>query len=501
MSGSALDFRYFPSATFRPAGFFAELDASQANSATPTRRALLIGQVLSSGSAVANVPVLAYAQDQINGLCGLTSMLAMQYAAYRAQDPFGECWVLPLADNGAGTAATGSIAITGPATAAGTMHFYIAGVNIPIGVNLADTSATIAAALVAAINSGLYLTGCIAGTIVTVSATSTIPLTAVHKGAAQNDIDLRMNYLGARAGEVLPAGVTVALTAFSGGATNPVLTTALTNLNTATFDFISCPYTDTTSLAALTALLSDQSGRWAAISMLYGHVFACYKGSVGARQTFGASLNDQHRTVLSYTNSPTPVWLECADLTGAHAVIIRVNPALGVTGQPLALLAPPIADRDSPLVQDTMLHNGLSTYDVGPDGVCRINRSITTSQTNASGQPDNSYLNTNLLFQAMYAVRYMKAQLQSQFSGKILVADGTPLNPGSPATTPSLIFQASVAIYGYLASQFVVQNPQTYAKNGYAKIGAKGQVLLYMPFDFSDNVIQLAALIQFTQST
>ena len=101
----------------------------------------------------------------------------------------------------------------------------------------------------------------------------------------------------------------------------------------------------------------------------------------------------------------------------------------------------------------------------------------------------------------MYAARYLKAQLQTQFSGKILVSDGTPIPVGSPATTPSTVFQSAVAIYGYLASQFIVQNPATFAKNGYGRAGTKGQVLLFLPIDFSDQVIQISALIQFTQST
>ena len=103
----------------------------------------------------------------------------------------------------------------------------------------------------------------------------------------------------------------------------------------------------------------------------------------------------------------------------------------------------------------------------------------------------------------MYAARYINAQMTSQFiaAGKILVANGTPIPLGAPAVTPSMVFQAVVAIYSYLSSIFIVQNPQKFAQNGYATTGQKGQVELYLPFDFADQVIQVASLIQFQQST
>jgi hypothetical protein len=143
------------------------------------------------------------------------------------------------------------------------------------------------------------------------------------------------------------------------------------------------------------------------------------------------------------------------------------------------------------------------TFTVGPGGVCEIDRSITTYQQNASGQPDNSYLNTNIMFQAMYAARYISAQMTSQYivPGKILVANGTLIPPGSIATTPNMMLATAVAVYAYLASQFIVQNVQTFAQNAYATTGTKGQVLMYLPIDFSDQVINVDFLVQFQQST
>jgi phage tail sheath gpL-like len=497
MSGT-LAFKYFPQSTWRPSGFFAEFNSAQANTATQNQRALILGQILAAGTAVPNVPVLAYNQSLVNTLCGVDSMLALEYAAYRAQDPFGEVWILPLVDNPGGVAATGSLTFTGTATAAGTFPLYVMGVSVPVPIAVGDTPTVQAASAIAAINASI-------GTCLTASAgaAGVVTLTSPHKGLALNDVDLRVAYLGAQNGEVVPAGVAYTIAAMAGGTLAPVLTTALANLGVQTFDFIACPYTDAISLNALQAFLNDSAGRWSAIEMLYGHVFSAFRGTLGTRATFGTGRNDQHCSILGYFDSPTPAWLEAADWCAVHAIRFKVNPAVGVTGMALGLQAPPVPSQDTPGARNTMLYDGLSTFTVDPAGVCRIDRSITTYQTNPSGQIDNSYLSTNLLFQAMYAARYLAVQITTQFvdAGLILVQDGTPIGPGSPATTPSIILQSAIAIYAYLCTIFVVQDVQSFAANATASLGTKGQVLLYLPINFSDQVVSVAALIQFKQTT
>ena len=69
------------------------------------------------------------------------------------------------------------------------------------------------------------------------------------------------------------------------------------------------------------------------------------------------------------------------------------------------------------------------------------------------------------------------------------------------STTPNAVLGSVIAIYAYLCSIFVVQNPETFARNASAAAGTKGQVLLYLPLDFSDQVINIAILAQFRQST
>jgi phage tail sheath gpL-like len=184
--------------------FYAELDPSYANTAAPIQRTLLIGQMSSTGTFTPNVPArISSASLAVTG-AGRGSILAQMAAYYEQADPQGDLHVLPLSD-AAGTAATGQIAVTGPATASGAIALYVAGILVSVPVTTGDTATNIATNIAAAINASLgqtnsAMTPC--GLPVTATCTTgTVTLTAVNKGLAGNDIDLRINYRGSSGGE------------------------------------------------------------------------------------------------------------------------------------------------------------------------------------------------------------------------------------------------------------------------------------------------------------
>jgi phage tail sheath gpL-like len=76
-------------------------------------------------------------------------MLHRMALAYFANNRFTETWIGVLADNGAGVAATGTITITGPATASGTISLYLGGVLVSTAVANGDVQNTIATNLAA----------------------------------------------------------------------------------------------------------------------------------------------------------------------------------------------------------------------------------------------------------------------------------------------------------------------------------------------------------------
>src|SRR5690606_14283898 len=117
--------------------------------------------------------------------------------------------VVALDDPEGGSAAEGTLVVTGPATAAGTVALYIAGRRLSIAVASGDTGNSVADAIAAEINDDDTLP------VTAAAVTGTVTVTARHAGVIGNDIDLRVSYYS---GEALPAGIGIAITAMAGGA-------------------------------------------------------------------------------------------------------------------------------------------------------------------------------------------------------------------------------------------------------------------------------------------
>ncbi|WP_338523365.1 phage tail sheath subtilisin-like domain-containing protein [Pseudomonas batumici] len=439
--------------------FYAEVDNSQANSGAQTQRTLIVGQITAGGNGVVNVPVLGQGVSDAQAKGGLGSMLALMTAAYKRSDSFGEVWFLPLADAAGSVAATGTVAIVGSPAATGVISLYIAGQLISLTVTTGEAAADIATALAALVNSSGNLP------VTATAATATVTLTAKNKGTGGNEIDLRLNYLGTAGGEFVPTGLTLTLTQMTGGATNPVLDTALSALGDEAFDIIVSPYTDTASLNSLKNLLNDQTGRWSYASQLYGHVFAAQRGTLSTLATAGDARNNQHESIMGFYDSPSPAWIWAADMAGTAAVALRADP--GRPLQTLALstvLAPPPASRFDLGERNTLLWDGISTFTVASDGTVAIENLITTYQVNGFGAPDDSYLQIETLFSLMYVLRFLRSIVTSKYGRVKLAANGTRFAPGSAIVTPNIIRADLIAGYGALEYNGFAQDAKAFAQ-------------------------------------
>lgn len=421
------------SSTIRTPGFYFEVDASGANTATEAQRTLIIGQMLASGTATPGVPaqVLGFGDSKV--AYGVGSMLSHLVNQYQKRDPDGEIWCLPLSDDAGGSVATATFTLTGAATAAGTLAARVNGVLTSVPVTLGQTAAQVATALAAAINLQSDLT------VTAAAAAAVITLTTRFKGLSANDCDVRLNYLGSAGGEVTPAGLTVVIAPFTGGATNPSLTAGIAALGDEAFDFIVCPYNDVASLNAMQQLMSDTAGRWSWISQLFGGVFSAIRGTLGTRTAFGISRNDQHCSIISFTESPSPTFAWAANYAGALAASLKANPALPCQTLALDVLAPPPASRDIQGARNSLLYDGLATYTVDTSGTVRVDNAITTYQTNGFGQPDNSYLQVETLFTLAAVIRRFKAMLATKYARVNIADNGTFIPPGAAAVTPNMI--------------------------------------------------------------
>jgi phage tail sheath gpL-like len=489
-----IPFKQIPS-NLRTPLFYAELDNSQANTANGTQRTLIIGQITSSGTATPGVPVISQGVADAAAAGGTRSVLAAMTKAYRAVDTIGEVWYLPLADDGAATAAAGSIVFTAVPTSAGTLSVYVAGTRYQLPVTASMTTTAMATALYQLIAADLT-----APVIATNATAGTVTLTAANKGPLGNDIDIRLNYGGALAGEATPAGLAVTITAMSGGATAPSLSTPLANLGDKGFDFIVCPYRDTTTLDALKAFLNDTAGRWSWTSQIYGHVFTLHQGTLSALTTLGDARNDQHASIVGMGSSPTPAYVAAAIIGAACANSLRADPAMPLQTVTLpGLLAPAQAARFVLTDRNTLLNNGIGTITVADDGTCALENVITTYQLNGFGEPDNSYLEVETMFTLAAVLRRLKTAVTSKFARVKLAANGTRYAPGSGIVTPNVIRAELIAEYRAMQDDGLVQGADEFAANLIVQQNATNpnRVDVLYPAILIDQLRQLAVLMQF----
>jgi phage tail sheath gpL-like len=488
MSGS-ISFNTIPALLRQPL-FYAEFDPSRAGVGAIAKRSLLIGQATSV--VPAEVTYLPSA-DQVGEVCGWGSQIARMMRAYRANDPNGEVWVLPLQDNNAGVAATGTVVFTGPATAAGVLALYIGGERVQVGVANADTATAIATATAAAVNADVRLP-------VTASASSgTVTLTARNKGTAGNHIDIRMNYRGIAAGEQTPAGVGVTITAMSGGAGDPSLATLAATLGEEPYDFICMPWTTSDALDAFQDLMSDVSGRWSYSQQIWGHVWTAARGTSANLITLGESRNDPHTSIFGYDGSPTCPAVVAAAVMGRAAPALIADPARPVwTLQLLGVLPPPRNKRFAFTERETLLNKGISIFRHVQDATT-IGRAVVTYQRNAFGQPSTAYYDTHQMYQLMEIIRRTRLPAEQKYARSKLANDGTRFGPGQPIATPATFKAELVAQYVAMEADGLVENAEAFIRNTIVQRNPNDPSrldVLYAP-DLVNALAVIAVLVQF----
>ena len=447
------------SANVRVPLFYAEMDNSQANQFSEQKRALLIGQKLASGSALANTPYLVSSVDMAKGYFGIGSMLARMVEKYRKQDGFGEIWCIAVADAAAGVAASGSVTVAGTATAAGTIALYVAGQRVLVGVSASDAAATIAAGIAEAINAAtdLPVTATVAGAVVTV--------TCRWKGATGNDITLLDSRLGQAGGEALSGGLALSYVAMANGATNPLLDESIAAMGDDEYDYLIHPYTDTTSLDAIDAELNDSTGRWAYNRQVYGHAYTAKRGTLAALVAHGLLRNSQHQTTAAIdADCPNPCWEYAAAYGGANAVCLNVDVARPTQTTPLyGLLAPRQGQRFLLTERQSLLNYGIATSYVS-GGYLRVERAITNYRTNAFGQADTSYLDSETMHTSSTVIRRLRSRITSKYPRHKLANDGTRFGAGQAVVTPSVIRGELAAAYSEMELLGLVENADLFAK-------------------------------------
>lgn len=436
---------------------------SQQGSSILAYRALLVGQKLAGGTAVADTVVRCANVEQAIALAGRGSMLHRQAIGWFASNKSTELWLGVLADNAGGAAATGTIVVAGPATAAGVIPLYLGGERVHVGVNKDDASTAIASAIADAINANPDLP--VTASVGEDAEASTVTIVFRHKGLAGNAYDVRHSFLD---GEALPAGVGLTITAMGGvvaGTLNPVLTNLIAAMTNFWFQIIAHPYTDATSL---TAIEVDLASRFGPLRSTDGIAITSAVGNFAALATLGTGRNSPHSLIFAQPGAGplTPPMEYAAELAALIAFAGAADPARPF--QTLALahaVAPPESSLWSLEERDLFLHDGIATTKVGPGGVVQIERAITTYQTNPVGADDDAYLDATTLLTLLYLRYDFRTRFQIKYPRHKLANDGTRLGSGQKVITPKIAKGEALAWFREKEKQGLVEGFEQFKRD------------------------------------
>lgn len=408
--------------------FYAEFDNSNAvqGGAAQEYRTLLIGNRLGTGTVAALSLNRVTSAEQAKTLFGPGSVLANMAERFLKINKNNPLYCVPVADDGAGAAATGTFTVAGAPTAAGTVSLMVGGRNVKVGVTTSDTATTIATAIKDAINDDddmLVTAGSLAGVVT---------CTARNKGEHGNEIELSHSYF---TGEVLPAGITVTATSMSGGTGNPDIDDVWPVIGDDQYLLVVTPWTDAANLSAVESELSDRFG---GTRMSDGYGLYGKRGTFGALTTLGDSRNSQFTTIMG-VKGPSNPWEWAAELAAQVAASASIDPARPFQTLPLKVYAPKVADRFTLEERNQLLHAGIATFNVGASGEALIEGVITTFKENAFGSPDESYLYLNTPLTLSYIRFDLKARITSRYPRHKLASDGMRVAPGQAVVTPKVI--------------------------------------------------------------
>lgn len=388
----AISFNEIPSNQRTPLAIV-EFDDTLARYGLPGRPAkcLIIGQKYPAGAANVGTPYLIGSTRDAEGLGGAGSMLYRMAKRYVDNSSSIEVWGIALDDATAGVAAVGSLTFGGTATAAGTHSAWIGGRRYRVadlgGGSGGSTNASLATALATEIQADPYrlIDAAVDGT-----DTTTVNLTARHKGEAGNDIDVRVNYYS---GELTPSGRTVTIVAMAGGTGNPDMGPALVAMADTEYTDIVCPWTDGANLAQLETELTTRADAMHAKGAVS---YLARAGSYATLATWGNTRNGKRMSAMGVYRSPSPPEEWAAAVAGRVSQRAQADPARPYTGLSLVGILPPAAeDRFDRRTRNNLLYDGISTFLVDQDGTVRIEQTITTYQKTALGVDDPTWLKIN----------------------------------------------------------------------------------------------------------
>jgi phage tail sheath gpL-like len=409
-------------------------------------QALIFGQKTAAGTANAEEILDIFSANEAKTKFGINSMLANAIDKYFDINKGVPLKVIALDDEGTGTQASGSVALTGTATANGTLSVYINGNSYRVAVASGDTNEDVASLLADKINESET------EQVTAVAATGTVTLTAVHKGTFGNELKIISNL---NSDDATPQGISVAITDMSGGAGNPDLTNVITILENNQFNLIAQPYTDNATLLLIDTALTDN---FRATEMLDSFCVVGVNDTVSNLTTKTDSLNTPFITILDNYESFSTGFEQAAGAIATIGDIAQSNPGASYLNETLnGFISTGVTRLRTE--RNSLAGGGVGTIRTVGSRIV-FDRTVTTFQKDENLQPisiDNRDLR---VFLTISFVRYAFILRMSQFQGYKLGNDNDIFGAGTLVMTPNLYKENLTIVYQQLVTDAVCEDLQ-----------------------------------------
>ncbi len=394
----SIQFDQIPASIRKPGKYF-EFNTRLAVRTLPAnrQRLLVIGQRTSGGSVAEKIPTEVVSDAQAAEFFGPGSITHLMVRAAIMANPYVALSGIALDDAVASIAASGTVTISGAATASGLLTLWIGYQKVEIVITSSDAAAAIATALNAAINAatGLPVTSTVNSAVVTV--------TAKNKGTLGNGITLVV--------DTTNSCVATAVVNMASGAGDPTLNDALTVIGPGQYDVVGVALNDATSLTALKTYLDTISGpieQHPAIG-IFG-----FSGTYGSAVTLASGINSG-RICCAFLRGTRSLTYELASAF-ASIVAFEEDPARPLNTLELdGIYAPVITSRLTRTEQENCLYNGVTPIEVGPSGTPQIVRAVTTYTVDANDVTDISMLDLTTIRTLDYVRKACRERIALRF--------------------------------------------------------------------------------------
>lgn len=350
--------------------------------ASTARDVLLVGQMVSTGTATASVPYEIFRESDGETLFGAGSILDFAIKAAFKAHPLAKLSAVAIADAGVKAAATVTFATN--ALASTTYALRIAGVLIQIDIVTGDTPTIIAAALSAAIN---------ANTSLPVTATplvGVVTITAKNGGTVGNGIQLRGRF--ASTTTVVGTTATLSSTALTAGTGAVSTAAALAGTVARRYHETAILLDDSVSGLAAKTHINTQAGAEVGFGE-FAHQGLV--GSLSTATTLALALNAPRGLVAAINGSESwsvAIAAAFAAVLSSEEAATRPLNTLPLTG----ILPPPVESRWTRTETRTLLDNGVTPLVVMPGETVGIMRAVVTGVKNSGGNFDYSTLDVTI---------------------------------------------------------------------------------------------------------